>query len=247
MLSKWVLGTVAKAFGLPVGFQEKFSHTLFKHIYEESYVGDYTEDTSDKVFGWHVENFAHPHMPKYVLMQCLRQDNEKRVETIFLPGQSVISDLCAKSLDILQQKRFFLTVEDTRNFDNVSRIPEAVAILSKQQGTKAWNMNLDSKFISPKLKDVEGKNALTELLEVAESNYFGIKLEAGDIIIWDNTRAAHDRQYSGTGRWLQRIHAYTTTVTPFTMFHHLPLSFNGDEPNVIATQGAYDSFCGKMM
>jgi hypothetical protein len=246
LLSKWVLGTVTKFFGMLVGYEELESKALFKNIYtgdhdgDTSFIANYTSDP-DRIFGWHIENFAHPHMPRYVLMQCLRQDTEKRSETLLLSGQVVASKLSEESLALLQQKRFYLTVEDTLNLDNISAIPEPIAILQQEQSGPAWRINLDSSFMKPATGDILAMAAFEELLEVAETSFETVKLETGDLIIWDNARLAHDRQFTGSSRWLQRTHAYTGVISPFAVFGNAEVGFlqNGD-PQVIRTRGAFE-------
>lgn len=246
-LSRWVLGSATKFFGTLVGYEELKSQALFKNIYtggsasDTSYIGNYTEEASDRYFGWHVENGAHPHMPRYVLMLCLRQDDQRITETLFLPGQSVVSKLSPQSLAVLKQKRFTLDVEDTLNLDNVSSIPEPIPVLSEQIGGGAWRINLDSTFMHPTQQDDStARAAFDELLAVAESSFESVKLEAGDLIVWDNTRAAHDRQFSGTNRWLQRTHACTGKASPFHMFHDIPVGYmRSGDPCVLQTSGVF--------
>lgn len=246
-LSKWVLGTVTKFMGALVGYEELDSRRLFKDIFtgprpsDTSYIGNYTTGDSDRYFGWHVENLAHPNMPRYVLMQCLRQDDQRVTETLLLPGESVVEKLSAASIEVLKQKRFALDVEDTLDLDNVTNIPEPIAVLSEESPRGAWRINLDSSFMRPFRKDDSvAQEAFDELLAAAESSFITLNLEAGDLIIWDNIRLAHDRQYSGTNRWLQRTHAYTGSVTPFHMFQDIEVEFVGDsDPYVVQTKGVY--------
>lgn len=246
-VSRWVLGSLTKLFGSLVGYEELESKTLFKDIYtgetskESSYIGNYTAEGTDRYFGWHVENLAHPHMPHYVLMLCLRQDREKITETLLLPGEVVVRKLKPRTREVLMQKRFLLGVEDTLDLDHVGHISEAIPMLMEERSGGAWRINLDSTYVRPQFDDdIEAREALKELLEVSEDSFESVKLEVGDLIVWDNTRLAHDRQFTGSNRWIQRTHAFTMNVSPFDVFQGVPIKhMQGDEPLVLQTAGVF--------
>lgn len=180
-------------------------------------------------------------MPHYVLMLCLRQDDQRVTETLLLPGESVVRKLSPMSLAVLQQKRFSLSIEDTLNLDNVSAIPEAFEIFKEEQPGGAWRINLDSSFVRPaRDEDDIARAALAELLIAAEMSFESVRLETGDLIIWDNTRVSHDRQFNGANRWLERTHAYTGSVSPFHMFQNIGIQFvKGGDPFVVQTKGVF--------
>jgi len=242
--SRWILASITKLFGYPVGYEELESKAFFKDIFTgsgetSSYISNYTPDASHRTFGWHVENLAHPHMPRYVLMLCLKQDDQKVTETIFVSGEAVARKLSPHIISILKQKRFILEVEDTLNLDNISFLPEPIAVLSEEP-SGAWLINLDSTFLRPANKeDGPAQFALEEILRVAEDSFETVKLETGDIIIWDNTKVAHDRQFGGSNRWLMRTHAYTGNISPFRLFHNVPVQYMEGDPHVIKTKGVF--------
>ena len=196
-LSKWQLGSVTKAFGLMVGYEESESKTLFKNIHDFSYTNpDYVPGGSSQVFGYHVENLVHPNIPEYVLMLCIRQDDEQVVETIFLPAAEVVRTLPASTVRILQQPLFTVKIEDTLTLDPLpsNTIPEMVPILVAPETKEGqWKIYYDSTFMAG--TDTASSAALAELNAIAESLSVPIKLKTGDILVWKNHVAAHDRRY----------------------------------------------------
>jgi L-asparagine oxygenase len=248
--AKWSAAVVTQFFGMPVGYEELASTTTFKYIYsppidnksvdgpQQSFVGNYTTDDSDRVYGWHIENMAHPLMPGVVVMLCLKPDLEKTAETLFLPAEDVVKRLSDKSKKLLQEFRFKLQIEDTLDLDGVKEIPYAMPVL-KQDSDGAWHIYLDGSFTRP--LDEEAKEALAELLEVAESAFVGVKLDKGDVLVWKNSRAAHDVRNRGSDRRLLRLHAFTGSDSPFEKFQGWPAQFvkATTEPNVMATRGMF--------
>ena len=198
--SKWVLGAVTKAFGIPVGYEEIESKSTIKYIHDFSYINSsYVVEGSgvalDQQFGWHIENFAHPSIPTYVLMLCLRQDDEKIVETIFLPAPEIMKHLTEKTIIELQKPQFLLEIEDTLNLDNLTSriIPEPIPILiAPKSADEAWSIFYDSTFMTAISADAQ--EALSELNRESVNWRVSAKLNRGDIIIWKNAAAAHDRR-----------------------------------------------------
>ena len=194
--SKWTLGSLTKAFGTLVGYEEEESKTLFKNIHDFSYANpDYVPEGSNQKFGWHFENLVHPNTPEFVMMLCERQDDEQVVETIFLPAAEVVGALSASTVQILQQPLFTVEIEDTLLLDALSSniIPEKVPILvAPATAGDAWKIYYDSTFM--KGSDAASAAALAELNAVSGRLGVSLKLKTGDIVVWKNHLAAHDRR-----------------------------------------------------
>jgi len=251
--SKLALCSLVHELATPVGYEElrrdgSVSRDFFKSIYtgmsedKSTYLNDYTHKDSDRVFGWHTENLVHPFMPRYVALLCLRPDVMKKVETLFLPANDLACRVSSSSLAILTQKRFALKAEPSFRLQGEASsdtISELMPVL-KRTHDGSWHLYVDSVFLGAADGDCKAKAALEELLEVAEQCIVPVKLEAGDLIIWDNLRASHDaRHKNGAGRWLMRMQGYSDLVSPFLGAQCMAPSFVTEstcEPNVLNFQ-----------
>lgn len=268
MTSRWVLGTVASFLGLPVGYEETGSKDIFKQFYYRDNATKFpytpgnarglekvTRAREKREHGWHVPNMAHPDMPQYTVVQCLRQDAgsiaDRKAQVLLLPASCVAARLedgssgprHMLSLDILQEERFSLKIDDNLNLDDVSVVPSPLRVL--QHTGKEWRINIDQWGVVPlKEDDIDAQNALDDLFDVAEECFVSVKLEDGDILVFDNTEFAqtHARIDEDSGWWVQSIHAYTGRISPFSLFPRKdisPPSYVRGNPNLIRTRGVF--------
>lgn len=262
--SRWVLGTIASFLGLPVGYEEVGSQDIFKQIYYRDNATKYPYTPGnprglEKVLkgrerrehGWRVQNMAHPDMSRYTVIQCLRQDEGQKAQILLLPARCVAERLDdgsggprhMLSLDVLQEERFQLKIDDNLNFDDVTHVPSPLRVL--QRTGEEWRINIDQWGVKPlKEGDDLAQDALDDFFDVAEDCFVSVKLEDGDILVFDNTEFAqtHSRIDAGSDWWVQSIHAYTGRISPFPLFPQkelVPPSYVQGIPNLVRTRGVF--------
>lgn len=208
-VSEFVLLTVARRLGQPVGYQPEHGGDLVQNLVPTKANAHRQVSTSSGVdLMFHTEAAFHPHRPKFLLLLCLRGDANAitTLSSIF----EVLPLLPERVVETLFQPRFRTAVDESylHGRSNVLGAPMPVLSGDRQRPTMVFDADLMVGI------DEEADAALRALSAVVEQHHTGLALESGDLLIVDNDVAVHGRssytpRWDGFDRWIQRSMAVT--------------------------------------
>jgi alpha-ketoglutarate-dependent taurine dioxygenase len=202
--SEFTLLTIARRLGQPVGYEPEHGGDLVQNIVPTETAVDRQVSTSSKVpLMFHTEAAFHPFRPRYLLLLCLRGDPAAHttLSSIF----EVLPQLAPNVVEVLFQHRFRTAVDESylHGRDNSLSAPMAVLTGDRSRPTMVFDADL---MVGT---DTEADDAVRTLADATAAHHTSVALEAGDLLIVDNTVAVHGRspfapRFDGTDRWLQR-------------------------------------------
>ncbi len=203
-VSEFTLLTIARRLGQPVGYEPEHGGDLVQNIVPTKTAVDRQVSTSSKVqLMFHTEAAFHPYRPRYLLLLCLRGDPAAftTLSSIF----EVMPRLPSGVVDVLFQRRFRTAVDESylHGRGNVLGTPMAVLTGDRSRPSMVFDADLMVGL------DTEADDALRALGDATSAYHTSVALEAGDLMVVDNTVAVHGRspfapRFDGTDRWLQR-------------------------------------------
>lgn len=192
--------------GEPIGYADEKNGQIIHDICPIKGKETNLENSGSQVFfTYHTEDAIHPHKPDYLSLVCLRSDHEKKAETGTASIVQALELLPGYAIDLLRKPLYLLSPPSSFNS------PE----LSIQTSVLSGNIIQPNLCIHGSLMqgvNVESQWALEELKKALSEVSSGVVLTPGDLIIIDNSLAAHARtaftpKYDGKDRWLQRMFA----------------------------------------
>jgi L-asparagine oxygenase len=203
-ISEFSLLTIARRLGQPVGYEPEHGGDLVQNIVPTTAAIDRQVSTSSKVhLMFHTEAAFHPHRPRYLLLLCLRGDPaaQTTLSSIF----EVLPQLAPDMVDVLFQPRFRTAVDESYLDGRTSMLSEPMAVLTGDRQRPSMVFDADLMVAT----DSEAGAALGLLGDAISRCHTSVALEAGDLLIVDNTVAVHGRsafepRFDGADRWLQR-------------------------------------------
>jgi hypothetical protein len=152
---------------------------------------------------FHTEAAFHPHRPRYLLLLCLRGDPS--AQTTLASIRELVGRLSIDAQRVLREPRFATMVDESYlgHRPGVLGLPRCVISGDAGRETMVFDGDLMHGL------DEEAAWALDELRAAIRACQTGVVLEAGDLLVVDNTIAVHGRspfkpRFDGTDRWLQR-------------------------------------------
>lgn len=203
-VSEFVLLTVSKLLGHPVGYKPEHGGSLVQNIVPTRSRQTEQISTSSKVdLYFHVEAAFHPHLPRWLALLCLKGD--PLAKTTLASVHDIRSMLSEDVLEKLSLKEFKTGV-DTSYTDETSKalsVEHSVLLGSPANPRILWDWELTVGTTQ------SATDALSALKQAASDAQSSIVLEQGDLILLDNTLVVHGRspfspRFDGTDRWLQR-------------------------------------------
>ena len=204
LVSEFTLLTVARRLGQPIGYLPEHGGDLIQNLVPTKSHADRQVSTSSRVqLMFHTEAAFHPHRPKYLLLLCLRGDENAftTLSSIF----EVLPNLSERVVDTLFQPRFRTAVDESylHGRSNVLGSPMPVLRGERTRPTMVFDADLMVGI------DEEANAALRALSAAVEAQHTGVALQAGDLLVVDNNVAVHGRspyqpRFDGYDRWLQR-------------------------------------------
>lgn len=202
--SELALLAVARRLGEPVGYLPEHGGSIVQNLVPtRADVGRQTSTSSGVDLAFHTETAFHPHGPRYLLLLCLRGDPS--AATTLASVDDLVDALAPATVDALRRPLFRTAVDES--FGGRPGVPvgphRPVIGGSADQPSLCWDAELTMSDTA------EGRDALDELARVVSLRQRSIVLEAGDLLVVDNTRCVHGRKpfqarFDGTDRWLQR-------------------------------------------
>jgi L-asparagine oxygenase len=208
-VSEFSLLSVARRLGQPVGYEPEHGGDLVQNIVPTESALDRQVSTSSNVqLMFHTEAAFHPHRPRYLLLLCLRGDPSAHTTLSSICG--VLPQLSSDVVDVLFEPRFRTAVDESYLQGRSTVLGEPMAVLSGDR-TRIAPQSISMVFDADLMVgiDEEADAALRALADATASCHTSIALEAGDLLIVDNTVAVHGRspftaRFDGADRWLQR-------------------------------------------
>jgi hypothetical protein len=190
--------------GEPVGYLPEHGGDIVQNLVPVA--ADFRRQTSTSSavrLGWHTETAFHPHLPRFLLLICLRGDDS--ASTTYSCVDDMVDHLRPETLAVLREERFRTGVDEsfTDGFPSEPSAPHPV--LGRIDGS--WTLRWDE-YLTEGI-DAGAQRALAELGEAVNAAAQSVVLSAGDLLAIDNHRAVHGRspfsaRFDGSDRWLQR-------------------------------------------
>jgi L-asparagine oxygenase len=201
------LATVGSLLGDIVGYIQEKNGALFHDVrperdqeHEQSAAG------SRAPLALHTERCFHPHLPSHVLLLCLRPDSEQRAMTEVASVRRMLPLLPPEHVRALFLPAFRTGID--YSFGNVSMEKANGPVLSVLHGDRddpclRYDLDLMAGL------DERACAALAAIRYAAQQVTTALTLQAGDLLVIDNSRAVHGRsafiaRYDGRDRWLKR-------------------------------------------
>jgi L-asparagine oxygenase len=202
--SEFVLLTVARLLGQPVGYEPEHGGDLVQNIVPVRGATDRQVSTSSKVeLMFHTEAAFHPHRPRALLLLCLRGDPS--ASTTLSSIHEVLPHLPDEVIATLFQPRFRTATDESYLHGRSNVLGPPVPVLSGRRERPTMVFDADLMVGT----DPQADEALRVLSDAVAGLCTGIALAEGDLLVVDNTAAVHGRtpftpRFDGTDRWLQR-------------------------------------------
>lgn len=202
--SELTLLSAARQLGEPVGYLPELGGLVVQDLVPtRSDAAKQTSTSSTVRLGWHTETAFHPHMPRFLLLLCLRGDSGAR--TLFACVEDIVSRLDPHTVRVLRQPVFQTGVDESFTGGRAAPPCALHSVLDRHgdRDTLRWD-----EILTTSLTD-GGAEALAALSAAVDSAAQSVVLQAGDLLVIDNHRAVHGRspfspRFDGTDRWLQR-------------------------------------------
>jgi len=207
--SEGYLAAISFLLGDPYGYQQESNGDLIHNLFpSQKNQLKQSSDSSKANLEFHTEIVFHPFTPDFLILLCLRQDPDKKAETIVSSIRNVLAKnlLSQSDIDILRKPIYRTGIDYSfGNINNAKGNGPTMACLYGDNLDQLLSFDLDLMIgLTP-----EANSALLKLKEALQAVSVGIKLECGDLIIIDNRRVIHGRTpfpayFDGQDRWLQR-------------------------------------------
>jgi len=205
-VSELCLLTVARRLGQPVGYLPEHGGTVFQNILPTREYSDRQVSTSSKVeLMFHTEAAFHPHRPRFLLLLCLRGDPDGLARTTLASIRELLPSLPLRVRRVLFEPRFRTAADESYVGSRPTQLGAPMPVLSGDWDAPTMVFDADLMVGT----DAEADDALHAVSRAIEAHHTGVVLEAGDLLVVDNSIAVHGRspfraRYDGTDRWLQR-------------------------------------------
>lgn len=193
-------------FGRPIAYKQEQGGQLIQHVLPVFKTEHGQISTSSKSnLELHTETAFHPFKPSYVLLLCLRGD--ENAVTTYANSEDIIKKISKKSLELLQQPIYVTRVDDSFRSNGEPDFEMVVRIL-KKNSDDGFDITYDRYFMRGTTE--EAQEALDEFNQAISQSIQDIVLEKGDLLVIDNRTTVHGRKpfaarYDGTDRWVMRL------------------------------------------
>lgn len=205
LVGEVLTGAFTRALGEPFGYLQQNEGELFQNnspvkAHERAQSGE----SSLEELMYHTDASFHPLAPDFVVLACLRPDPERQAVTTLAPLDDALALLSPARRAVLSQPRF-LAEGVEYDYDEVNvrgnrnvRVPLLSG--SPEHPFIAYDQDIHRPL------DAEAAEAMKALDDALEATAQRVKLDAGDVAIFNNRRSVHKRSafqshYDGTDRW----------------------------------------------
>ncbi|MDY7225471.1 TauD/TfdA family dioxygenase [Hyalangium rubrum] len=205
MVGEWLSAAIAKALGEPFGLVQQNEGELIQHnspvkLHETAQSGE----SSKTELLFHTDGSFLPLTPDYNVISCLRPDPAREAVTSFTSLEDLLAELSPKHRELLSQPRFLADGVEY-DYDEVNERGNRTHHVPLLRGTAEQPYIFYDQDIH-RAVDAEAAEALRALDAALEAKAIHVKLEAGDVALFDNRRCMHKRSpfhanYDGKDRW----------------------------------------------
>ncbi len=203
-VATFVVLTVARRLGQPVGFAPEHGGQIVQHIVPTRDTASIQVSTSSDVeLMFHTETAFHPHRPRYLVLLCLRGDPS--AATTLASVDDVVEHLDPATIATMRQPRFRTAVDRSFLQGRENRLgpPRPLLAGTPEEPTFVFDADLTVGV------DTEADRVVRSIREIVAEHHRTVVLDAGDLLVIDNNVAVHGRspfapRFDGTDRWIQR-------------------------------------------
>ena len=199
-----LLGSVL---GLPTGYQELRSGTLYHDVYPSPGAHYLSSETSETLLEFHTEMAYHQHQPQYVMLSCSRSDHEHRAATLVGSVRKALPLIPDADRKQLFDEPMPCNVDIAFRGGDEDGPQATLRVLNGDEADPL--LAYDRELLAP--VDPKAQESLAKLSAALDSITEAVKLEPGDMLIIDNYRTTHARtaftpRWDGEDRWLHRMY-----------------------------------------
>lgn len=195
----------AAMLGNPVGYIQEQNGKVIQDIFPVQGTETRQISSSSKAeLALHTETAFHPYRPDYVMLLCLRGD--ENAETTYANIEEIEMHLSEHTTDVLQKKWFVTGIDESfrTHGEPDMQIPMSILEINEQNG---WRFTYDTTVMSG--INEEADTALRNLEWAISKSIRAVALRAGQLMVIDNNTTVHGRRpfkprYDGRDRWLKR-------------------------------------------
>lgn len=195
----------AALFGHPVGYAQEQNGKIIQDVFPVKGTETRQISTSSKAeLALHTETAFHPYKPDYVLLLCLRGD--ENAETTYAQIENILPHLSEHTIEVLQKKWFVTGIDESFRTHGEPDVQIPISVLRKD--ARGWRLTYDATVMDG--INEEADMALRNLEWAISESIQSVALKTGQLLVIDNNNTVHGRRpfqprYDGTDRWLKRV------------------------------------------
>jgi L-asparagine oxygenase len=228
---------ISRSVGHPVGYVGELGGRLVQHLCPTADdTSKQTSTSSAVVLEMHTETAHHPDRPRWLVLGCLRGDDQ--ASTLLVDVATAARRLPLAQRATLFEERFRMGVDKSfGGGDGKLGAPHALLTGDFDEPVARVDVDLGAGV------DLEADIALDALSDALMTSAASMVLDAHDVVVIDNHRCVHGRgafqaRFDGTDRWLVRV-LCVSDLTVRTAPHDgrcSTLRFAGDEAVDVTSQ-----------
>lgn len=201
------LALVGSVLGLPTGYQELRSGTVYHDVYPSPGAHHLSSETSETLLEFHTEMAYHRLQPQYVMLACSRADHENKAATLVASIRRALPLIDKQHIAQLLAEPVPCNVDIAfRGGDPDGPVTSVHVLTGDPQDPM---LGYDRELLTPKTP--EAKAAVAALSDALDEVTEQVRLDPGDLLIVDNYRTTHARtpftpRWDGEDRWLHRMY-----------------------------------------
>lgn len=213
-LSEFVMMVFSVGLGFPISYVDQRNGNVFHDVFPTEHSANLLSSRSSTApLPFHSEMFFHPSPPQFLLLHCLRADQDTEAITSVAAFEHIDAVLSNDDRQTLREPRF--AVDLARLHGSYTRAGRAIAetdprpVVSVVTATGSGDLvRFEPELMTP--LDDAAAAALHRAEEGARNVAASGVLAAGSLLLIDNRRAVHSRSsfkatFSGRDRWLRRM------------------------------------------
>lgn len=201
------LALVGRVLGLPTGYAELRSGTVYHDVYPSPGAHHLSSETSETLLEFHTEMAYHQLQPQYVMLSCSRADHDRRASTLVASIRRALPLMDQRHIDQLLDEPVPCKVDIAFRGGDPEGPTTSVQVLSGDREDPM--LGYDRELLVPATP--EAKAAVASLSDALDKVTEPVRLEPGDLLVVDNYRTTHARtpftpRWDGQDRWLHRMY-----------------------------------------
>jgi L-asparagine oxygenase len=205
MMGEWLSGAFTRALGEPFGYAQQNEGEIFQNNSPvKLHATAQSGESSATELWFHTDASFHPLAPAFVVLHCLRPDPAREAVTSFSSLKDILRLLTPEQRRILREPRF-LSDGVEYDYDDVNQRGNRLLKVPLVYGSETDPFIAYDQDVHRPL-DPEASDTMRALNAAMEAVAQHVKLDAGDVAIFDNRRSIHKRSpfkagYDGNDRW----------------------------------------------